>query len=300
RLLSWTANNLADGDLSRQLPAWQWGRAADGQWRVLDANAASDADVWMAYALVEAARRWKQPRYAALGRALAARILATETARLPGLGLMLLPGPVGFHPAAGQWRLNPSYLPVPVLRGLASALAEPAWGEIAESAVRLLTVSAPHGFAPDWLLYDARHGVLSDTQSHGEGSYNAIRVYLWVAMINPADPSSVPLKLNYAPVLTQVMNAQAMPERVDAGKGTMLSAQGPAGFAQAVLPLLDVLADSDREHRFVHLFRQHVEALPVEGYYNQVLRLFSQLWLQGRYRFAADGSLMLSAPGECS
>jgi len=294
RLLTWTGNNLAAGDLSRHLPAWQWGRAEDGEWRVLDSNAASDADVWMAYALTEAARRWQEPRYEALGRALAAQVMASETVRLPGLGLMLLPGPVGFHPAAGRWRLNPSYLPVQVLRGLATRLDEPAWGEVADSAVRLLTRAAPHGFAPDWVLYDAARGLMPDADSRAAGSYNAIRVYLWVGMMPAGDSASTTLKLAYAPMHERVLSTQMVPEEVDASTGVVRAEPGPPGFAHAVLPLLEALADSERERRFTHLFRQHVEALPLAGYYNQVLRLFSQLWLQGRYRFAADGSLILS------
>src|SRR2546422_464278 len=50
-LLGWTEQNLASGDLRLHLPAWLWGRAADGTWRVLDSNSASDADVWIAYTL---------------------------------------------------------------------------------------------------------------------------------------------------------------------------------------------------------------------------------------------------------
>src|SRR5688572_10477750 len=46
QVLRWTHDNLSQGDLSRRLPAWQWGRAEDGTWRVLDANSASDSDLW--------------------------------------------------------------------------------------------------------------------------------------------------------------------------------------------------------------------------------------------------------------
>lgn len=297
RLLDWTVNNLAEGDLAGHLPAWQWGRADDGQWRVLDGNAASDADVWIAYALTEAGLRWQEPRFEVLGRALAARILARESAQLPGLGRVLLPGPVGFHPASGRWRLNPSYLPVQLLRGLGSRLGEPAWHELADSAGRLLQQSAPRGYAPDWIGYEAGRGLHPDADSKAVGSYNAIRVYLWVAMLHPADPWSTRLKLTYAPMHERVLADQAVPEVVDSVTGAVLARNGPPGFAHAVLPLLSVLADSGRERRQVHLYRQQVEALPLAGYYNQSLRLFSQLWLQGRYRFAADGSLQL--PQEC-
>ena len=49
KLLSWTQDNLAGGDLAARLPAWSWGKAADGSWKILDKNPASDADLWMAY-----------------------------------------------------------------------------------------------------------------------------------------------------------------------------------------------------------------------------------------------------------
>lgn len=54
RLLHWTEQNLADGDLATHLPAWMWGRGPNNQWRALDNNSASDADIWMAYTLLEA------------------------------------------------------------------------------------------------------------------------------------------------------------------------------------------------------------------------------------------------------
>jgi endo-1,4-beta-D-glucanase Y len=63
RILQWTENNLAQGDFTAQLPAWQWGRRDDSSWGVLDANPASDADVWIAYTLGEAGRLWQQRRY---------------------------------------------------------------------------------------------------------------------------------------------------------------------------------------------------------------------------------------------
>ncbi|MFL6704996.1 MAG: glycosyl hydrolase family 8, partial [Paraburkholderia graminis] len=34
RLLHWTENNLAEGDLTAHLPAWLWGRGQDGKWGV--------------------------------------------------------------------------------------------------------------------------------------------------------------------------------------------------------------------------------------------------------------------------
>src|SRR5436190_19047718 len=73
-LLRWTELNLAAGDLTAQLPAWQWGRDASDRWGVLDANAAADADVRMAYALLEAGRAWNEQHYRSIGRWLAQRL----------------------------------------------------------------------------------------------------------------------------------------------------------------------------------------------------------------------------------
>ena len=64
RLLRWTEDNLAHGNLKNHLPGWQWGQNPGGEWRTLDDHSASDADLWMAYALLEAGRLWQVPRIA--------------------------------------------------------------------------------------------------------------------------------------------------------------------------------------------------------------------------------------------
>src|SRR5262249_22420540 len=66
-LLHWTEKNLASGDLSMHLPAWLWGKDRNDHWGVVDSNSASDADVWMAYTLLEAGKAWNEPRYTTLG-----------------------------------------------------------------------------------------------------------------------------------------------------------------------------------------------------------------------------------------
>ena len=57
----------------------------------------SDADVWMAYTLLEAGAAWNEPRYTALGASLAQGIVEKEVIRMPSLGPVLLPGPTGFQ-----------------------------------------------------------------------------------------------------------------------------------------------------------------------------------------------------------
>src|SRR6202000_1631027 len=71
KLLTWTEDNLAQGDLTARLPAGSGCKADDGSWKVLDAHPAADADLWMAYVLCEAGRFWRFPRYEKLGQLMA-------------------------------------------------------------------------------------------------------------------------------------------------------------------------------------------------------------------------------------
>src|SRR5215470_13512866 len=86
KLLRWTEQNLASGDLSAHLPAWAWGSRPGNHWGIIDGNSAADADVWIAYTLLEAGRAWNEPRYTRLGTGLAMRIAAEEVVQIPGFG----------------------------------------------------------------------------------------------------------------------------------------------------------------------------------------------------------------------
>ncbi|WP_174910695.1 cellulose synthase complex periplasmic endoglucanase BcsZ [Burkholderia diffusa] len=290
-ILAWTENNLAQGDLSARLPAWLWGRAPDGAWRVLDANAASDADLWIAYTLVEAGRLWHERSYTARGALLAKRVLDDETASVPGLGLTLLPGRTGFRLADGRWRVNPSYSPPQVIRGLAARLPDDRrWSALAASTGRVLLDTAPKGFAPDWALYRAGAGFAPDPQTHAESAYNAIRVYLWAGMLDRADPLAAPLLARFAPFADHIAAHGAPPEKVDTTTGVAGPNDGNGGFSAAAVPFLDARG----QHALADAQVARVDALARQsapGYYTSVLTLFGLGWRDGRYRFGADGSL---------
>ena len=149
-LLHWTETNLAGGDLASHLPAWLWGQGKDKQWGVLDSNPASDADLWMAYSLLEAGKAWGEPRYTTLGTAVAKRIASEETAEISGFGPTLLPGPKGFQ-HGNSYRLNASYVPPQLLAALAHDFPEGPWEQIEAKLPALLAGSAPHGFVSDWV-----------------------------------------------------------------------------------------------------------------------------------------------------
>src|SRR5690606_27070880 len=128
RLWGWTVDNLGGGSPETGLPAWLWGKAKDGSWRVIDENSASDADLWFVYALLEAGRRWAEPDLTRQAHGLLGLMERHEIAAVPGFGLIVIPGQEGFiHPQEQTWQLNASYLPIPLLRRLAYESPQGPW-----------------------------------------------------------------------------------------------------------------------------------------------------------------------------
>jgi endoglucanase len=209
RVLNWTQGNMARGDLSANLPAWLWGKDKDGTWKALDSNSASDADLWMAYTLLEAGRLWNAPLYTSVGKGMMARIAATEVANLPGFGLMLLPGQTGFvhqttltnqapqpssqapadtgkqntgkhknepiplpasqSASAQTFMVNPSYLPPFIFARFAALDPAGPWRQIGANIPLLLGQSARHGFAMDWVEYVPGDGFHPVTEQQPSG-----------------------------------------------------------------------------------------------------------------------------------
>lgn len=285
-LLKWTQANLAQGDLTAHLPAWLWGQKPDGRWAVLDSNPASDADLWMAYALLEAGRLWQSPHYQALGELLASRVLREEVDTLPGLGPTLLPAPHGFYDGSATWRLNPSYAPPQVLRYLATRKPGTPWAAILESSEKMISQASLNGFAPDWVSYAQADGFSSDTATAGVGSYDAIRVYLWLGMLHPQHPGKSSLLNALSGMKHAVLETGVPPEQAHAKER---SGTGPSGFSAALLPYLASTGDPDLLQ--LQLLRLKAKPIPAQAYYQQMLGLFGQGWHQGEFRFGPTGEL---------
>jgi len=302
RLLQWTEANLADGDLEHRLPAWHWGRRRDGSWGVIDRNSASDADLWIAYALVEAARLWSVPSYDELARRILRNVVAREVADIPGLGPMLLPGASGFALEGGRaFRLNPSYQPPQLLRRFGAAEVPGPWSGILASTATMLRATATAGAVADWVVYRARHGFLPDPVHGRIGSYDAIRTYLWVGMLSEEDPDRRDLAAGLGALLEQLARTGRVPERIDA-RSLRVQGEAPAGFAAALLPLARARGDDAAaralEERVARAVHDGLVGKP-PAYYDQNLALFGRGFAEGRFRFRADGSLAPSWETQC-
>ena len=332
KILDWTRNNLAQGDLATHLPGWQWGKAADGSWKLLDPNPASDADCWIAYSLIEAGRLWNHSPYTQLGRQMLTLIAKQEVTDLPGFGSMLMPGPTSLWVHNNVWTLNPSYLPLFQFQRFADVDPAGPWGAIAMNIPRLLRLSAKHGFAMDWVDYVPNDGFypapppgsaapkppqkpvlpISASQAAAHppstpppsdakpplGSYDAIRVYLWAGMVDPAANTRTQL-LNGIPGMGAYLAAgdhPAPPEKVSA-QGIPEPQEGPVGYSAALLPYTYAQPDLARvgAQLRIKVSAQRDPATGLYGkqpvYYDQNLVLFALGYLDSRFRFSPRGEL---------
>lgn len=292
-LLRWTELNLASGDLRTHLPAWLWGRGANNQWAVLDGNSASDADVWLAYTLLEAGKAWNDSRYTELGAGLAERIAAEEVAQIPDVGTVLLPGSSGFH-RGESYRLNASYLPLQLFVRLGHVLPDGPWQQVAAGIPVVVVNSAPHGFATDWIEFTPAGGF----KPSAIGSYDAIRVYLWVGMLDPVTPGRDTI-LNALPGMARRLHANSTPPAKVTQDGRVDDPKGPVGFSAALRPYLSMLGEKDLDReQGVRVRSQLNDKTGLYGnparYYDQNLVLFALGATERQFWFDADGTLRLT------
>ncbi|NVZ52223.1 cellulase [Pseudomonas sp. B6002] len=318
KLWTWTKSNMAGNDINRNLFAWLWGKNKDGEWGVIDANSASDADLWIAYSLLEAARIWNVPQYRADAQLVLANVEKTLIVRVPGLGKMLLPGPVGYAYPGGLWRFNPSYQVLAQLRRFNKERPNGGWNEVADSNAKMLVDphSNPHGFAANWVGYRATStnaGVfVVDPYSDDLGSYDAIRAYLWAGMTAKSDPLAAPM-LKALGGLSRATAASANglpPEKVHVLTGEVEKNNGysPLGFSASAM----VFFQARGETALAQLQKQKLDdvlgkamapsapdtAQPV--YYDYMLSLFGKGFADQKYRFEQDGTVKLFWEGACA
>jgi endoglucanase len=291
-LLKWTSDNLAAGQLGDKLPAWLWGQRQDGNWGVKDANSASDADLWIAYSLFEAARLWNAPQYADLARKLLLLVRRHEIAQAGLAGTVLLPGAVGFALDKGRFRINPSYVPGFMFRYLALADPKGPWQQVWDGYLLLAPQLFSAGVSPDNVVVDSAGIVMPDTEAPPSGSYDAIRVYLWAGM---SGAGSAALVKRLAPFAVLTRKLGTPPEKVNPMTGAATKIDySPIGYSGAMLPFLSALGDTatlEKQRERIQQAAQRARQNNTTNYYDQVLILFGQGWLEGYYRFDEQGRL---------
>ncbi|MGN2409725.1 cellulose synthase complex periplasmic endoglucanase BcsZ [Pseudomonas syringae] len=310
KLWTWTVANMMGAEPKTRLPGWLWGQGEDGNWKLQDANSASDADLWIIYALLEAARIWQHPAYRNDALALLKTVESRLIVNLPGLGKMLLPGPEGFAQPDHLWRLNPSYLPMPLLRRLSKEVPNGPWREVADNTAKLIEASSPKGFIADWVGYrgtSPKTGLfVVDPATSELGSYDAIRVYLWAGMTPASDPLAARVLARLDGMSSSTASKGVPPEKVQVTSGTS-QGRGPFGYSAALLPYFQAKGQTwlvEQQQRRVEsgvskALARDPKDRTEPAYYNLMLSLFALGWVEKRYQFREDGTLTLSWETSC-
>ncbi|HEX7390929.1 MAG TPA: glycosyl hydrolase family 8, partial [Acidiphilium sp.] len=276
------------------LPAWKWGLKS-GKWGVLGANSAADADAWMAYALLEAGRLWNDHDLQATGHQLAVRIANDESVAINGFGRVLIPGASDF-PDTPPVIVDPSYTPLFLAHGIATATGLPAWQEIAATAPKMITTTSRNGFAPDWAwVPQVPASPAQGLPATGTGSYDAIRCYLWAGLTSPETDGAGQTLGALKGMARYLATHPAPPQSVDLASNATHGNGGP-GFSGALLPYLAALGKSRLLRQQLGSVLAQREATGLFGqpahYYDENLILFGLGGLSGVFLFDKTGALV--------
>lgn len=189
RIWGWTRANLMVRDDA--LLAWRWepGRRP----AIADTNNATDGDILVAWALVEAAEAWSDPSYRVAARRSAVEIGRRLLVRSPQ-GSIVLPGLVGF--ADGQREdgpvINLSYWVFPAFARLGVAAPEFDWDELSRHGLRLLERArfGTQKLPTEWMSVRDRQAPVPARGFPPEFSYNALRIPLYLAWAARGDGES--------------------------------------------------------------------------------------------------------------
>ncbi len=263
RIWRWTEKTLARSDVA--LYSWRY---APGQAvPVADPNNATDGDILVAWALMRAHERWRQPTYIARAREIT-QAIRTRLIRQHAGRSLLLPALTGFV-LPDRTTVNPSYYIWPAIDLFRRMDPSDAWEALARDGERLALDArfGPSRLPCDWIDIMASGIVLPAADKPPRFGFDAIRMPLYqVAGDRPALAADV---IGYWSRLIQ--SKAPIPAWIDVVSGERapyaLSSGGNAIVAR-------LLGSGD-------MFRAGLPALGGD-YYSDVLILLSRSLLNGR------------------
>lgn len=179
KVWTWTKNNLRVR--SDNLLAWKWGKRPNGQWQVLDYNNATDGDILVAFALIEAQKKWRDDAYKSEALKIIADIRKELAFEWRG-NTLLLPGYYGFETGKGSVA-NPSYYIFPAYRAFAGVDEKSFWDKVYKGSKTVISeaVFTELRLPADWLILDDS-GYSVDSQRSENFGYEAIRIPLYASL----------------------------------------------------------------------------------------------------------------------
>ncbi|HEX2556171.1 MAG TPA: glycosyl hydrolase family 8 [Microvirga sp.] len=171
------------------LAAWKWEPNASPN--VTDTNNASDGDVLIAYALMLAAKAWREPRYQNAAQSLVkaiGRVLLRESAGR----LVMLPGAKGFTESDrpdGLLVVNPSYWIFEAFEAFEALAPDHDWSRLRRDGIAIIEAGSqnPAGLPPDWLAIPPQGPMLPAQGFPPLFGYNSVRIPLYLVRAGLTD-----------------------------------------------------------------------------------------------------------------
>jgi endoglucanase len=172
KVYAWSVDNLKRKD---NLFSWLWGKNQNGDYKILDENSASDADVDTAFALILAYEKWGDKKYLTQAMPILDSIWQKETKQI-GCYLILMPGVN--QVLSGKNEINPSYFSPYAFKLFQKYDKTHDWNLLTDSSYRMLNLVMSEnkaGLPPDWFVFDDNKVTFIPEKS--DFSYDAIRVF---------------------------------------------------------------------------------------------------------------------------
>ena len=251
---SWTKTHLSRTDTG--LLAWRFDPAQSEP--VKDPNNATDGDLLIAWALLNAAEAWNMPKYAQQSQSLRAAILREACTSHAGRRV-LLPGRLGFV-ADGVATLNPSYYVWPALD--AFARLEPLWNDVISDGADLIGAAAfgSWGLPTDWIQIDAAGLVQPAAGRPARFGFDAVRVPLYLILSGRTAEL-----VRFSRYWRETEKAGGWPAWIDVTSGAVAPYAASDGVKAVAYSVLD---------------RKPSTPQSTEDYYSESLRLLTNLPLQ--------------------
>ncbi len=223
RLFQWTLANLMirkDG-----LVAWKWGKRINGEWGIIDYNNASDGDLLIAWACLDAWEKWKNRSYLSTAKTIINSIkkhLVVERYNKK----ILLPGYFGFDKDK-EIKLYPNYYVFPAFFAFAKYHDKHFWNDLAKDGQELVQQSLFSKFRlpANWVLLRTDQNLSIDQKTYGDFHYEAIRIPLYLLMTEEKK-----LSPSFSSLLTLNENIGYLPVLINLSQEQFSANDAPAGF----------------------------------------------------------------------
>ncbi|MGR3319610.1 MAG: glycosyl hydrolase family 8, partial [Candidatus Anammoxibacter sp.] len=264
RLWQWAKDNL--GVRADHLFAWKWGERTKDTWGIIDYNNATDGDILIAYALLQAEERWPGSNYKEEGLRIIKSLRENMAINWKDY-TFLLPGYFGFN-RGDSFVINPSYSIFAAYRNFAKVDENAFWEKVYKDSL-LLFVKSRFGtlqLPADWVILNET-GISIFNEKKPYFGYEAIRTLLYISW---EEDFLLPDKLEK--ILDIYKKLGYMPLWVDLANDSISLASAPGGF-YAVYALA---AKRVGEHVLSErLFKEAREKLDRNDYYSFSLYLMA-------------------------